>query len=240
MAESKHIDLYKQFRNELDDICIPTILDIDGMEITEILYDGKIVGILCTCQNYIDCVYVLPEHRRKGLAKKAVLDWVEKNSQQKVRLHIINRNVVAKQFWESLFFLEEVCSNSVDTLYEVVGLKSQNIENTGETDVFAFAQKLNGREYLREITPEEIQEAKELGFVVVFGYSDDNAEFRGAYCDEVGCYDGGRVYERQGNYVDAVWDKDGYSWVFETNMPCAYFDILEYGEKYCRGIVFRV
>ena len=28
--------------------------------------------------------------------------------------------------------------------------------------------------------------AKELGFVVVFGYSDDNAELRGAIDDEIG------------------------------------------------------
>ena len=40
-----------------------------------------------------------------------------------------------------------------------------------------FAKMLDGREYLHEITKEEEALAKELGFVVVFGYSDDNAEF---------------------------------------------------------------
>lgn len=131
MAESKHIELYKQFRKELDDICIPMILDDDGMEITEILYEGKIVGMLCTYPNYIDCIYVLPEYRRKGLAKQSVLDWVEKNGHRGIRLGIINRNMVAKQFWDSLFILEEVSSNSVDTFYEVVGLKSQDTEEAG-------------------------------------------------------------------------------------------------------------
>lgn len=129
MAESKHIELYKQFREELDDICIPMILDDDGMEITEILCDGKIVGMLCTYSNYIDCIYVLPEYRRKGLAKQSVLDWVEKNGHRGIRLGIINRNIVAKRFWESLFSLEEVSSDSVDTLYEVVGLRSQHTED---------------------------------------------------------------------------------------------------------------
>lgn len=49
-----------------------------------------------------------------------------------------------------------------------------------------FAKMLDGREYGGEITKEEEALAKELGFVVVFGYSDDNAELRGAIDDETG------------------------------------------------------
>lgn len=130
MAKSKDIELYKQFRQELDDICIPMILDDDEMEITEILYDKKIVGMLCTYQDYIDCIYVLPEYRRKGLAKQTVLDWFRKNGHRNIRLAIIHRNMVAKQFWGSLFVLEEVSSNSVDALYKVVGVKSQDTKET--------------------------------------------------------------------------------------------------------------
>ena len=106
--------------------------------------------------------------------------------------------------------------------------------------IFDFAQGLNGREYGREITPLEEKRAKELGFVVVFGYSDDNAEFRGAIYDEIGCYDGGRVYEQGDRYIDAVWCDGDYSWTYSTNIPHAVFDIYEYGEKYCRGIVFQL
>ena len=53
--------------------------------------------------------------------------------------------------------------------------------------LYEFANGLNGRSYDSEImTTFEEKRAKELGFVVVFGYSDDNAEFRGAYEEEKG------------------------------------------------------
>lgn len=101
-----------------------------------------------------------------------------------------------------------------------------------------FAKILNGREYGKEITPLEVQKAEELGFVVVFGYSDDNAEFRGAISDEVDCYDGGRVFEIGDKYIDAVWCDGEYSWTYDTNIPHATFDIYDDGDKFCRGIVF--
>src|SRR5438876_9739640 len=62
-----------------------------------------------------------------------------------------------------------------------------------------LAEKLNGREYGADISDAEEQLAKDAGLVVVFGYSDDNVEFRGAIHDEHGCYDG-----------DSVFDKDGF------------------------------
>lgn len=105
--------------------------------------------------------------------------------------------------------------------------------------IFDFAEGLNGREYGKEITPFEEQRAKELGFVIVFGYSDDNAEFRGAIYDEIGCYDGGRVFEENGKYIDAVWCEGEYCWTYNTNISHATFDIYEDNEKYCKGIVFK-
>ena len=56
-----------------------------------------------------------------------------------------------------------------------------------------LAAKLNGREYLREITDEEAKQAKASGLVVVYGASDDLIEFRGAIHDEGDCYDGGEI-----------------------------------------------
>ena len=104
--------------------------------------------------------------------------------------------------------------------------------------IFEFAAGLDGREYGNEITPFEAQRAKELGFVVVFGYSDDNAEFEGAIYDEIDCYDGGRVFEQNGKYIDAVWCDGEYAWTYKTNIPHATFDIYDSKEKYCKGIVF--
>ena len=56
-----------------------------------------------------------------------------------------------------------------------------------------LAAKLNGREYLQEITRGEAELAKASGLVVVYGASDDLIEFRGAIRDEGDCYDGGTV-----------------------------------------------
>ena len=105
--------------------------------------------------------------------------------------------------------------------------------------IYEFAEGLNGRQYGKVLYPFEEQRAKALGFVVVFGYSDDNTEFRGAYDDEVGCFNGGRVYEDGEKYIDAVWCEDGYDWTYRTNIPHATFDIYEGSETYCRGIVFE-
>ena len=53
-----------------------------------------------------------------------------------------------------------------------------------------FANSITGRNG-NELTPEECTLAKENNWLVVFGYSDDNAELRGFVHDEVSCYDGG-------------------------------------------------
>lgn len=103
-----------------------------------------------------------------------------------------------------------------------------------------FAKLLDGREYLHEITKEEEALAKELGFVVVFGYSDDNTELRGAIDDEIGCYDGG-VLEHDGlpSVIYADWrPKDiDCSWAYDTSIPHENFNIYEDGELYCVGVV---
>ena len=51
--------------------------------------------------------------------------------------------------------------------------------------IYEYAEALKWREMGNELTEEEEQKAKELGFVIVFAYSDDNSEFRGAIDDEV-------------------------------------------------------
>lgn len=126
-----------------------------------------------------------------------------------------------------------------------------------------LAAKLDGREYGNEITDAEEKQAQASGLVVVFGYSDDNVEFRGCIVDEYGCYGGGSVLVtkdglvasdhdcncdccghaalvKRSKQIDAVWDYDGYSWIYKTDIPHATFEILEDGEKYCRGIVFEM
>lgn len=131
-------------------------------------------------------------------------------------------------------------------------------------NVKKWAEKLNGREYggWNTLTMEEGEELKASGLVVVFGESDDLTEFRGAIDDEVGSLDGNDIYVKadgtiannDGGTFDhfvpdknpefaliaARWDCDGYSWVYETDVPHESFDILEDGELYCKGVIFAV
>ncbi len=128
-----------------------------------------------------------------------------------------------------------------------------------------LAAKLHGRSYGKEITTQEETEAKAAGLVVIFGYSDDNAELRGAVDDEIPCFEGGDIYitpdgvlsdhddDCSCNFcgydkakaaalkIEAVWDEEGYSWIYRTDAEHAVFDIIvEDGQKYCRGIVLEM
>ena len=126
-----------------------------------------------------------------------------------------------------------------------------------------FAAKLAGREYGSEITVTESKCAKSHGLVVVFGYSDDNVELRGAISEEVGAYDGTDVLitpsgllenkcededcpyfeaeKAKAVKIEALFGKEGeYTWTFKTAIPHATFEIVEDGEPYCRGIVFAL
>lgn len=114
-----------------------------------------------------------------------------------------------------------------------------------------LANLLDGREYGREITKEEIAAAKAAGLVVVFGASDDLIEFRGAIDDEGGCFNGGTVYfdqdgiaqegEEREFSIEAVWcGSEGYTWSYNADFPHKSFAILEDGEPYCLGIVFSL
>jgi len=124
-----------------------------------------------------------------------------------------------------------------------------------------FAKMLDGREMGEELTPVETEQAKKLGLVVVYGYSDDNAEFEGAIDDEVGCYEGDDIYLNQDGIfeeceedckyskiakenckvITAIWDDgSGISWKYGTDIPHAEFDVMEDGEVWCRGIVFDI
>ena len=103
-----------------------------------------------------------------------------------------------------------------------------------------FAKMLDGREYRHEITKEEEALAKELGFVVVFGYSEDNAELRGAIDDEIGCFDGGKLEHKDlPDVIYAKWcDREtNYAWSYQTSIPHETFRIYEDGDYWCIGVV---
>ncbi len=127
-----------------------------------------------------------------------------------------------------------------------------------------LAERLNGREVMHEISPDEAAAIKMAGLVVVYGYSDDCLELEGAISDETGCFGGGTIYvskdgvlqvpdcnsddcpyfavaKRAAKAIKAVWHDDGGPcWTFETDIPHKTFNINEDGVVWCRGIVFSV
>lgn len=127
-------------------------------------------------------------------------------------------------------------------------------------DLKDFAKMINGKQYgFPQFTKEEIQAAKDNGFVIVCGASDDLMEFEGAITSEGDCYEGGTVwFNNQGvidgpavtgdRCIEALWcdpdakDADGrqITWSYKTDIPHETFMIYEDDEIYCRGIVFEV
>lgn len=129
--------------------------------------------------------------------------------------------------------------------------------------VSEWASMLDGREYRSEVDAREHEHAKKDGVVIVFGSSDDLMEVRGAVCDEGDCFDGGTFFIGLGGLnvddhncdcefcgfdkvmgscrkIEAVWDVEGFSWVYRTDIPHKTFTIMDDGDRYCRGIVFAV
>ncbi|OYO76090.1 hypothetical protein C8E03_108134 [Lachnotalea glycerini] len=127
-------------------------------------------------------------------------------------------------------------------------------------DIKNFAKMIDGKEYgYPMFSKKELQIAKDNGFVIVSGASDDLMEFEGTIQDEQGCYDGGMIYfDRQGafgsdgyatNRIEALWCDDKESkddsgniitWTYKTDIPHETFMVYEDGEPYCRGIVFSI
>ena len=119
-----------------------------------------------------------------------------------------------------------------------------------------FSERLNGTEYngYPIFSKEDIKIAKENGFVIVTGVSDDLMELEGAIEDEPGCFDGGKVYiskrgveeNKTKNMIEALWcqtkDENGVviPWAYETKIPHETFLVMDAGEVYCRGIMFDV
>lgn len=129
-----------------------------------------------------------------------------------------------------------------------------------------LAATLSGREYGMEISREEEKEAKAAGLVVVYGYSYDNVELRGAIDAEVGAYEDTTIYIGKDGLIEdprcdnaeectcpyftavrdnaktitAIWREAQPCRVFQTDIPHETFTIFEDGEPFCVGIVFSM
>ena len=127
-----------------------------------------------------------------------------------------------------------------------------------------FAQKLNGTEYSpyrNQFTKEQAEYAKEMGFIIITGASDDLVEFDGAFEDESGCFDGGIITfdengtsddgEEHANELEVYWCgkcgnkeiKTDAAWEYRFSEPSVQyetFDIMDDGRLYCRGLVVDI
>lgn len=126
-----------------------------------------------------------------------------------------------------------------------------------------IAESLNGLGYREDPQKGILDSAKDAGIIIVVGASDDLMEIYGATREEVGCYGGGVAYftdqglvknlcdddrcpyaakeKERAVPVEALWCKeDVYIWTYKTEIPHETFDVLEDGEPYCRGIVFKL
>jgi len=92
----------------------------------QITLNGEVVGVIGGYSNYINCLFVKPEHRRKGLAREAVLKFVEGNLDKGIKIHILNNNAEGIAFFNSVFELNIVYKSEIDTLYEILGINKEN------------------------------------------------------------------------------------------------------------------
>lgn len=118
-------EMYVKFRTEIETMYAPHI--INECQTVRISNDEKEIGILMVKDGYIIGLYILPEHRRKGYGRKAVIDYIKKYGMLK-DLTILNSNLTAKAFWESIFELEPIKINSIDTYFGIKALKEAEQE----------------------------------------------------------------------------------------------------------------
>lgn len=119
------LELYRQFRRTIDEYVFPMILKSEEDDYVPIECDGKQVGFLIVCDDgYVDAIYVLPEYRRRGLARKAVLDYMDAGHEID-RMHIVHTNETASKFWNSIFELDGGDSSYIDRMYYVVSRRDK-------------------------------------------------------------------------------------------------------------------
>ena len=132
MAAEAMRGLFHEFRHDIDELALPTLMAMaaDKGATRLLIEDNRAVGFLMVIDGYVEGIYVQPEYRRKGIARRAVLDYLRdfpfSPPEEVIRtLHIVNANKAARKFWFSIFDMHKIDSNPVDKLYEVDGLKGR-------------------------------------------------------------------------------------------------------------------
>ena len=122
MNDLTFLKYYLDYKRDLDNMEFPLLRKRAGDGFVEIKDGNIIVGFLMVIDSFVYAIYVRPESRRKGLAKKAVRDYVNGGGNI-VRLSIIPTNIEGQKFWDSVFYMTVISYNESTVTYQVDGLK---------------------------------------------------------------------------------------------------------------------
>lgn len=128
-----------------------------------------------------------------------------------------------------------------------------------------FAKSLNCEYKSGFWSKDIINTAKENGWVIISGASDDLMEIDGIFDDEVDCWNGGyayiskdgviedcpednqncrclRIARKHSVRIEAIWSENRDDWTWSYKCPISHetFEIMDKTEKYCKGIVFSI
>lgn len=106
-----------------------------------------------------------------------------------------------------------------------------------------FAEKISGFEYPARELYAFYDEAKELGFLIAYGCSDDLLEIGGLYSNEFDAIGGTKIkIGTKGVNLEAVWcpeEREETSWLIKVDCPHEQFTIMEDGVVFCYGAVIH-
>src|SRR3546814_11339434 len=94
------------------------------------------------------------------------------------------------------------------------------------------ADLLNGREYTKEITRDEEAAFKAAGLVALFGARDDLAEFRGAWREEVGAYEGCIIYVNAGGPLTSECDDERFPYLERAKANARQIESVRAGDGF--------
>lgn len=117
----KVAEMYIAFRQEIDTYCAQDI--VYNLDTRYVYHNNKLVGFLMLHENYVDSFYILPEYRRKGIGKQFIIDEYKKDNCRWNKITIVNNNVIAITFWNSIFNLQLIDMDFCDLHYKILGLR---------------------------------------------------------------------------------------------------------------------
>lgn len=125
------LEMYIAFRNELDAMEFPQMVSDSQIAYMTIECDGFEVGFLLVNKGHVIGIYVKPDYRRRGLARKAVLEYLT-NGGTINRLEILDCNIIAHYFWKSLFDLKPELYSATSTIFRASLKASIQFETTND------------------------------------------------------------------------------------------------------------